>query len=939
MKFAAQDWPVISTLFDQAVDLSEPQRQAWLESLPQDQRVHRTTLELLLADHAHVQTRDFLRTMPKVGLSADNSDDPYAVGPGEGVRSVGPYRLLRELGRGGMGSVWLAERSDGLLKRQVALKLPHPGLATRAFAERLARERDILASLEHPRIGRLYDAGVTAEGQPYIALAYVQGHTLIAHCRTQALGVRECIALFHQVLEAVQYAHAHLVIHRDLKPSNVLVDELGQVHLLDFGIAKLLVDGQAEATELTLEAGQALTPDYASPEQIAGSAVSTASDVYSLGVLLYELLAGVRPYRLQRQASATLEQALQVMDVPRPSAAARGAGDLPTARALRGDLDTIVLKAMQKSPADRYTTADAFSQDLQRYLDGAPVLARPDAVTYRIGKFVRRHRVGVAAGVLAALALGAGFASTTWQARKANQQAERAQAVKEFLVGLFRQADPNKSAVQDLTAREMLQRGQDELKTKLKDQPRLRAEISGVLSEVYSQLNDEASAKPLAEARRDLTLALDGPDSVSHGEALEALAEVQSALGEREASIANYSRARSIYADHAAERRSDLAEISGHIAFQQVELGRLQEAVDTLTASIPLMESALGSGNHLTLHYKTVLAVTVARLGDFARAERIAAEVLPRLTALDSERPTNAATIRSNLAQMLMSASRFEQAEALFHQAGDSARRMWGPDSLNAITDDRSLAQAQFEAGHFAEAARMAEDAVKRAARALGEDSVNTRLTRSLAVRPLLMVGRMADAEALARRSLPSAETTHAQMTPSRRDAENRLALALIFNLHADEAARRLERLVVDKEGPSSAAAEGRTWLYLAGARLALGRLEEAGKAAEQAQRLFEQSPALRALQLARAQLTGALIAARAGNSAAAEQLIGAAEAGIGTSVGAGHPMALIAQLVRAQALRATGHMDQAAQMDAQARQALEQRTGAVLPTPLFLVF
>jgi len=274
MNFDPHDWPVISALLDQALDVPEPQRSAWLENLPEGQRAHRHTLELLLANHAHVQTRDFLHSLPKVGVA----DEPAPAAPCDGERSVGPYRLLRELGRGGMGSVWLAERSDGLLKRQVALKLPHPGIATRAFAERLARERDILASLAHPHIARLYDAGVTAEGQPYIALAYVQGHTLIEHCRSHALGVRERIALFQQVLDAVQYAHAHLVIHRDLKPSNVLVDEQGQVHLLDFGIAKLLVDGQAEATELTLEAGQALTPDYASPEQIAGGAISTPSE-------------------------------------------------------------------------------------------------------------------------------------------------------------------------------------------------------------------------------------------------------------------------------------------------------------------------------------------------------------------------------------------------------------------------------------------------------------------------------------------------------------------------------------------------------------------------------------------------------------------------------------------------------------------------------------
>lgn len=315
MKIDVQHWPAISALFDQALDLPEEQRRPWLDELPEGQRAHRHTLELLLNDHAHVETQNFLHSLPRVGVAPETT--PPAVAEGE--RMVGPYRLLRELGRGGMGSVWLAERADGLLKREVALKLPHQGPATRAFAERLVRERDILASLVHPHIASLYDAGVTAQGQPYIALAYVAGCTLIEHCKAQELGVRESVALFQQVLQAVQYAHAHLVIHRDLKPSNVPVDERGQVHLLDFGIAKLLVDGKAEATDLTLDAGQALTPDYASPEQIAGGAISIASDVYSLGVLLYEVLAGQRPYRLPRLEHTRCSRPCSISRCPGPA--------------------------------------------------------------------------------------------------------------------------------------------------------------------------------------------------------------------------------------------------------------------------------------------------------------------------------------------------------------------------------------------------------------------------------------------------------------------------------------------------------------------------------------------------------------------------------------------------------------------------------------------
>ena len=932
MQLLSADWPEISALFDAAAELPEEQRKSWIAGLSGSQYRHRKTLERLLSDYKQVQQQSFLENPAR---SCPAEVDAGDSAPGT-LQIVGPYRLLREVGRGGMSSVWLAERTDGVLKRPVALKLPHPGLATAVFRERLLRERDILASLTHPSIARLYDAGVTEDGQPYIALAYVEGTTLIEHCQARHMVVRERVTLFLQVLEAVQYAHSNLVVHRDLKPSNILVDEGSRVQLLDFGIAKLLVDGQAIATALTVDSGAALTPDYAAPEQIFGRPASTASDVYSLGVLLYELLTGARPYRLRKDPLAPLSSAIEAVQLRLPSSTI---ADRALARALRGDLDTIVMKALKFEPAARYATADAFALDLRRYLEGAPVLARPDTLAYRSAKFALRYRYAVGAAALLVVSLAAGLAGTAWQARVAQEQARRTLAVKDFLVGLFRQADPNKAAVQELTAREMLERGQDDLRTKLKNEPRLRAELSGVLSEVYTQLNDEVHAKPLAEARRDLTLALDGPHSASFAEALEALAEVQSALGDHHASYATYKQARDIYEGHSRDRQKDLAEIGGHMAFQMMAMGRDREAADVLTGSIPLMESALGQGDYKTLHYKTIFAVICAKLGDFDRATHVADEIIRRLGDLDIQRPTDAATIRGNLGQLMMAASRFQQAEALFREAGIEARHLWGPDSINALTDDRSLAQAQFEAGHFVDAARGAEDAATRAAKGLGEDSVNTRLSESLAVRPLIMVGRVAAAEALARRSLPSDVGASQPLSASQRDVENRLALALLFNNKADEATARLERLAASKPDTPNAAIDGRTWLYLAGARSATGRLQDAAQAAEQAERLFETAPANRDLQLARAQLTRSLVAASAGDAEGAERWVSSAEVHINASVGREHPMALLALLARAEALRAAGQLDQATRLDISTRQELERRNGVVLPKPVPAVF
>ena len=311
---------------------------------------------------------------------------------------VGPYELIRLLGAGGMAEVWLARRADGAFKRHVALKLPLLTRRRNDLEQRFAHERDILASLEHPNIARFYDAGVDTEGLPYLSMEYVKGQTLMGWCDTQAPGVEERLALFLQVLDAVKYAHEKHVIHRDLKPSNIFVTESGQVRLLDFGVAKLLQE-DGDQTQISRIYGQALTPDYASPELLRGEPVDPRSDVYSLGMLLYELLTGTRPYRLSSQASlAGMRQAVASADVKKPStqltpeaSAARAATQEQLSRKLRGDLDALVLKALAKEPFERYDSAASMARDLQRYLHGQPVKARSAPVSDRVGKFLRRN--------------------------------------------------------------------------------------------------------------------------------------------------------------------------------------------------------------------------------------------------------------------------------------------------------------------------------------------------------------------------------------------------------------------------------------------------------------------------------------------------------------------------------------------------------------------
>jgi serine/threonine protein kinase/Tfp pilus assembly protein PilF len=400
----------MSRLLDEALPLDDAGRRRWLDTLPEEyQDLLAPLRQALLSEfHESPDGKNFATFLESADEQAGRVE-PTGLNPGE---RVGPYELIRLLGAGGMAEVWLAKRADGAFNREVALKLPSMTRVRRDLEERFARERDILASLEHPHIARLYDAGIDPHGLPYLSMEYVQGELLTDWCDAQRLDIRARLRLFLQVLEAVQYAHERHVIHRDLKPSNILVTKTGQVRLLDFGIATLLDNGEvAGKTPLTTVYGHALTPIYSSPELIRGDPVTAKSDIYSLGVVLFELLTGDRPYRLNAGASrAILEHAIAAAEVHKPSTqivqqawSVRGVTHEQLTRQLRGDVDRIVLKSLEKEPQVRYASAAAMADDVQRYLDGKPITAQPPRLSYRLGKFLRRNRLVVSVGAGAAI--------------------------------------------------------------------------------------------------------------------------------------------------------------------------------------------------------------------------------------------------------------------------------------------------------------------------------------------------------------------------------------------------------------------------------------------------------------------------------------------------------------------------------------------------------
>jgi eukaryotic-like serine/threonine-protein kinase len=422
-------WQALSPLLDQALTLTGEDRARWLEAMRAEDPALAAQLQELLGEHRAAAEKGFL----------DKSPDLPSENPGLAGQRVGAYRLISLVGVGGMGAVWLAERSDGRFERKAAVKFLSAALIGRGGEERFKREGAILGRFSHPHIGEMLDAGIAANGQPYIILEYVEGEPIDRYCDTHQLDIKTRLSLFLDMLAAVAHAHANLIVHRDIKPSNVLVNTAGQVKLLDFGIAKLLETEGRDAPTLLTETGDSpFTPEYAAPEQVTGGPITTATDIYALGVLLYVLLTGQHPAGAGLHSPAELVKAIVDTEPARPStvaapslerkkevtseAAKRASTPEKLQRLLRGDLDTIVGKALKKNPQERYSSVSALADDLRRYLKHEPISARPDTVLYRVGKFVRRNRSVVALTVLAFAAVLAGSAVAIYQARIAQRR-------------------------------------------------------------------------------------------------------------------------------------------------------------------------------------------------------------------------------------------------------------------------------------------------------------------------------------------------------------------------------------------------------------------------------------------------------------------------------------------------------------------------------------
>jgi eukaryotic-like serine/threonine-protein kinase len=729
---------VLSRLLDAALELPAAARAAWLDELGASHDELKPRLRALLARAAEVESRDFLGTLPPL----PGDDEPAETGPGEsaGMR-IGPYRLERPLGAGGMGTVWLASQADGLFERQVALKLPHRGMFGAGLAERMARERAILAALEHPHIARLYGAGLTEDGQPWLALEYVEGVPIDEYCRTRRLELRERVRLFVQVADAVAAAHARLVVHRDLKPANILVTSEGYVRLLDFGIAKLLDSAdESRSAGLTQLSVHALTPDYASPEQIRGESVTIASDIYSLGVVLYELLAGERPYRLKRDTRGALEDAILDTQPRRPS-------DVSGERAQRGDLDTIVLKALHKLPAERYATANAFVDDLRLYLAGRPVHARPDSGWYRASRFLRRHALGssIAAAVTIAIVSAAGIAF--WQAHVANAERQRAEDVSRFIKSIFTDADPFAGGGRELRALELLKQARTRVDTELADRPAQRVEMLNTIALSLCHLSDPEGADEVSKSALALAMTLPA-DSPERREARMVRLEVHRTLNENEPLRRETDELLAESARIPSFTATDRIRLLSYSAHAAIDEGDHARAVREATEGFELASRTLPELDPLQVELGAIQAVALRYAGETMRALDASERNLQRALAAAHGNASDARVLdaRMGLGSIYNDVGRHEDAVRELEAAARGAPALYGANNSFEMFARSHLARALSEAGNHARALAEIERTLAIAAAQPDGESRNSGIATGIRAHILLALGRFPEA-------------------------------------------------------------------------------------------------------------------------------------------------------------------------------------------------
>ncbi len=814
------NWDQISHLLDEVLDLPSDQRNAYLASACADNPTLRREVETLLDFESEAQEKigeSVMTFAPRLLPETDEVLPPPAE-MAEGER-IGSYRIVRQLGQGGMGIVYLAQRADGLFEQAVAIKLIKRGFDTDDLLSRFTYERQILAALDHPNIARLYDGGMTSDGRPYFIMEYVDGVPLNDYCDHKRLTTKQRLALFRTVCRAVQYAHQNLIVHRDLKPSNILVTEDRTVKLLDFGIAKLLDEEDAEQTAPVTRPGMRfLTPEYASPEQIRGEAITTATDVYQLGVLLYELLTGRRPYRLTERLKYEIERVILEEEPTRPSmvvgqtqevrqgkditqitpemvSKARSTTAEGLQRRLSGDLDNIVLKALKKDLGERYGTVEQFAEDLKRHLVGLPVSARRETLAYRTRKFVQRNKAGVAAAVAIAVLLVsvAGLAmvfamTTARQNQQITQERDKARQVTALLADLFKMSDPRQAQGETVTAREMLDAGAERVEEELSDQPDVQAEMMGVMSQVYRSLGLFDPAEDLAREALRLRQDFFGQQHLDVALSMNDLGLVLRDKG-------NYAAAESLHQQALATQRSLLGNEHPEIARSLSNLGAVlgmrgkpREAELFFREALAMQRKLLGNNHEDVPKSLTNLATALRNQANYEAAELLYREALEIRRKLLSAKHPDVAWTLTNLASLLTQQGKYDDAEPLFREALAIQREVLDEENLTVAWTLYNLALMLSRKGDYHEAEALHREALTMRRNLLGPEHPDVGRSLNGLAWVLSRKGDYDEAEALYREALTMRRNLHGPEHPDVARCLNNLASVLSRKGDYDEA-------------------------------------------------------------------------------------------------------------------------------------------------------
>jgi tetratricopeptide (TPR) repeat protein/predicted Ser/Thr protein kinase len=712
---------------DQALDVPIGRREEWLRELEARQPTIAAEIRRLLDAEATGRFASFLNEPVTPATPTAHALTGEV---------LGNFRVVRELGQGGMAVVYLAERADGHYSQRVALKVLRFGLKGSQAQFHFAQERQILASLDHQSIASLIDAGITANGLPYLVMEYVEGVPIDRYCDEQRLAIDARLKLFLQVADAVRYAHRHLIVHRDLKPSNIVVTAEGTVKLLDFGIAKLLAPGRFEhAAPETREGMRLMTPEYASPEQVRGDRVTTATDIYQLGLLLYVLLTGREPYPVRgRTPIEAFHLICEAEPVP-PSTAldsnetddeardqliegisqTRGTSPNRLRRSLRNDLDAILMKALRKEPTQRYTSIEAFIDDIRRHQDGRLVSAYQGVWAYRAAKYLRRHaRVLAVAGI----ALVAVASLTTWytiqlanERNRAQLEAASATQVAEFLASVFR-GSHSRIASGSTTARELLDRGAARIETELANQPAIRARLLNVIGDVYVQYDLGEQAQPLLERALQQNTELFGRNSKEAADSLAALATLERNRDELQ-------KARDIYAEVLRIREQTLG--PDHVAVADTlsalasTLSRLGDAPSSMRASeraIAIYTQRVGPDDERMLSAINTLAAGAIDAGDLRRARAELEQLMPRIERSLGTHHRNFAAVLGNLGYLRLELGEYDGVEQQLKRSIEIYQRLYGPDHGSINNRRIALGLLYQHTGRLSESMAMFEHAI-----------------------------------------------------------------------------------------------------------------------------------------------------------------------------------------------------------------------------------